>query len=280
MAAEALAEAEGADEREANEERRGWFKPEGFRSGLLDKIFRFIDESPDMRAVEVFFSVDSDGSGELDFYEFEAALEMMKIDLTELQTRSAFTELDEDQSGAIEVEEFMKQMRHEKKWRLRSINKGLQARKEKGIADPKEYLKKVECLDGAERYQAIEAASVSDWERATLRAAWLAGSLEVEDDPERAVWQKEELEAQMAEMKADQEEQEAREAEFLYNKEEQEAIAAEAALKKEEDEAMAAVEEAEREEQEAQWAIADAAREEDEAKEAEAEAEREKQEVR
>jgi Ca2+-binding EF-hand superfamily protein len=112
---------------------------------LLEELFAYID-TENIRVVEVFFRVDTDGSGELDVWEFEHALTVLLLrpvqflvvlqgcgssrqnrlthqQLTARATRTAaqvmlvamdhndlrlaFAELDEDGGGSISIEEFM-----------------------------------------------------------------------------------------------------------------------------------------------------------------------------
>ena len=203
---------------------------------LLADIFSHI-EAQNARVVEVFFAVDSDGSGELDRWEFEEALAMMKINLTSQQITAAFSgasppiptplrlrvgrdmcffgaALDEDNGGTIEIEEFMTRMRREKKWRLRKLM-------QRTSKDNSEDIR-IEALEGEEKAHAIEEAGKAAWEKAVMRAAisvWQEkGGGEM--NAEEATWRKEELEAQLAEMEAEREEEEARLAEEMYNKEE------------------------------------------------------------
>ena len=79
----------------------------------------------------------------------------------------------------------------------------------------------------AERAAAIEDAGTSAWDRAQMTAAMggAPGAEEAVDssDEERHAWQKEEMEAQLAELAAAKEEEEAQAAEANYSKEEQEA---------------------------------------------------------
>jgi hypothetical protein len=56
----------------------GWFSPDGVGAELMGSIFGYVASSK-VRAVEVFYSVDTDGSGALDLWEFQAALRMMRI---------------------------------------------------------------------------------------------------------------------------------------------------------------------------------------------------------
>ena len=105
-----------------------FYSPSGINRELADKIFEYLDCSKHVRAVEVFYTVDTDGSGELDSEEWIEALRMMRLDLTDMQARSVFKLLDDDNSGTIHIEEFMIHMLQAKKWRKRSNTRQLQAR--------------------------------------------------------------------------------------------------------------------------------------------------------
>ena len=156
---------------------------------------------------------------------------------------------------------------------LQKQMRALQNSVEVEAAEEALYLKKVECLDGEERAAAIEDAGTSAWDRAQMTAAMggAPGAEEAVDssDEERLAWQKEEMEAQLAELAAAKEEEEAQAAEANYSKEEQEAKEAEEVAAREEEEARQALENAEREEAEADAAVLEAEKEEAEAKEAE-----------
>lgn len=88
---------------------------------ILSEIFEWIEfMGGEIKPVEVFFMVDSDGSGAMDEEEFTEALARMGMgSLNQEQVRAAFLSLDEDGGGSIEIEEFMSRLRREKKWRLR-----------------------------------------------------------------------------------------------------------------------------------------------------------------
>lgn len=73
----------------------------GRAAQILRTVFEEIEEKK-IRAVEVFFAVDTDGSGEMDRMEFEEALHMMGF--TELSVDDmdlAFHELDADKGGTV-----------------------------------------------------------------------------------------------------------------------------------------------------------------------------------
>ncbi len=240
--------------------------PEGRAAQVLRSIFEQIEER-DIRAVEVFFQVDTDGSGEMDPMEFEEALNLMQIKVSFEDMTLAFEELDADKGGTIDIDEFMGRMRLEKKWRIARENQ------RRGV-DPDDD-RRIALLSGDEKQKAILQSGQKVWDKAVMRSAlsiW-GDQMPTDMDADEAAWRKEELEAQMAEMAAEKEEEEAAAAEALYDKEELEAIQAEAKLKQEEEEAKQAMLDAEREEQEAKAAIAKAEKEEEEAKLAEQEAE-------
>ena len=74
---------------------------DGRAAQILRTVFEEIEEKK-IRAVEVFFAVDTDGSGEMDRMEFEEALHMMGF--TELSVDDmdlAFHELDADKGGTV-----------------------------------------------------------------------------------------------------------------------------------------------------------------------------------
>merc|ERR1719174_2644915 len=54
-----------------------------------------------------FESFDSDGSGELDYYEFCAMLTEMQVDIRPEKMREFFDSFDEDHSGAVDTQEFL-----------------------------------------------------------------------------------------------------------------------------------------------------------------------------
>ena len=97
------------------------FKPDATCIGaeLVDLIYDYLDLHPHIHALEVFFTVDTDGSGSVDREEWEQAVRIMRLDLTPEQLSSAFAHLDEDGGGTIEISEFVKQMMQAKKWRKR-----------------------------------------------------------------------------------------------------------------------------------------------------------------
>ena len=232
---------------------------------ILRELFENI-EKLNIRVVEVFFQVDTDGSGEMDKMEFEEALQMMGLTLPIDDMVLAFDELDQDKGGTIDIEEFMGRMRLEQKWRR------AREHKKRGI-DPDDD-RRIGMLTGDEKMKAIIEAGGKKWDLAVMRSAisnW-GENMPQDMDEDEANWRREELEAQMAEMAAEKEEAEAEAAEAMYDKEELEAIQAEAKLQQEEAEAQQAIVDAEREEAEALEAIAAAEKEEKEAKIAEEEA--------
>ncbi len=240
---------------------------------IVTKIFD-ICENGAFRIVEVFFLVDTDGSGEMDKNEFEVALDMMKIRLTPAEIDLAFDELDEDGGGTIEIEEFMTRMRREKKWRQED------EKHEREVTARQQQARMIEGLTGEAKQLAIENAGKSAWEMARMRvqlADWKEDGAQEYEDEDFASFMKEELEAQLAEAAHAVEEEEARLAEEEHAREEQEALAAEAQLAKEEAEAQAALEAAKQEELEAKLASDKADKEMREAIAAENKAARERQ---
>ena len=65
-------------------------------------VFAIVEADPDLRLVEVFFRVDTDGSGELEMEEWLDALEMMGLaeKLQEGNAEALFRKLDDDGGGA------------------------------------------------------------------------------------------------------------------------------------------------------------------------------------
>jgi Ca2+-binding EF-hand superfamily protein len=65
-------------------------------------FFAIVEADPDLRLVEVFFRVDTDGSGELEMEEWLDALEMMGLaeKLQEGNAEALFRKLDDDGGGA------------------------------------------------------------------------------------------------------------------------------------------------------------------------------------
>jgi len=59
------------------------------------------------RAVEIFHSIDADGSGELDFEEFTVAYKKINPDVSMVQLQAMFEESDIDGSGTLDLEEFV-----------------------------------------------------------------------------------------------------------------------------------------------------------------------------
>ena len=238
---------------------------------MLKQIFQHV-ENTNVKVVEVFFTVDTDGSGELDLYEFEEALNRMGIALDIADIKLAFKDLDEDGSGDIAIDEFMSRMRAEKKWRERATLK--KSRKNQQNEDVVRAVLAAESVD--ERTEILEVAAKTMWDMSVMKASLRIWGENVTDwegmDTDEKQFRQMEMEAAKLEMAADKEEAEAVEAEAMYDKEELEAQAAEAALKKEEEEAEEAIEDAKREEEEAAAAIARADREEKEAIQAERDA--------
>ena len=247
--------------------------------------------------------VDTDGSGEMDRQEFDSALEMMHIEMTPQEMDLAFNEIDEDKGGTIEVrhfshfcslncplslslvlnvlnflrshqiEEFMTRMRREKKWKKEDQDHEVEM-----DANEKEA-RFIESLTGEAKQIAIENAGNSAWELARMRMQleqWKEDGTEAYEDADYAAYQKEELEAQLAEAAHAKEEEEARLAEEEHAKEEQEAQEAEERLAVEEKEAEQALEDAKREELEAKLAADKAEKEMREAIAAEKKAARER----
>ena len=116
---------------------------------ILRGIFEQIEER-NIRAVEVFFTVDTDGSGEVDRMEFEEALQLMRIELSIEEMDLAFEELDLDKGGTIDIDEFMGRMRLEKKWRE------AREQKKRGV-DPDDD-RRIGMLTGDEKLKAIESS--------------------------------------------------------------------------------------------------------------------------
>jgi chemotaxis protein histidine kinase CheA len=178
----------------------------------------------------------------------------------------------------------------QQKWRQREV--AAVTMKRKGLAQARglDFVQNIETLDKQHRADAIVKAGISAWEKAAMRAT-IRGFQKLNHSDasggagvanlvaagweamERSQWDKDEIEAQMAEMALEKEEAEAMQAELIYDKKEREALAAEQIMRKEEAEAQQAVANAAREEEEAIAAIADADREEKEAVIAEQQAE-------
>jgi hypothetical protein len=95
---------------------------------LLIELFKYIETS-NVRAVEVFFRADADGSGELDFWEFETALQDMGVQMSKLDAELAFESLDEDSTKTISITEFMNQFR-----RFNRLSRGGPQKEEQGEA--------------------------------------------------------------------------------------------------------------------------------------------------
>lgn len=240
---------------------------------IVTKIFEN-SESGDFRIVEIFFLVDTDGSGEMDQQEFEVAIEMMGLDLTPTEMELAFNELDEDGGGTIEIEEFMARMRREKKWKRED------AEHEREFNAKEQEARLIEGLSGEAKQVAIENAGASAWEMARMRMQlqqWKDEGEHEHEDEDYAAFQREELEAQLAEAAHAKEEEEAQLAEEAHAREEQEALEAEAQLAREEAEAQEALEAAKQEEIEAKLAADKAEKEMREAIAAEKKAVRERQ---
>eukprot|EP01043_Picozoa_sp_COSAG02_P037185 COSAG02_NODE_2773_length_8058_cov_8.208820_3_plen_856_part_00 len=242
---------------------------------IVTKIFEK-SQTGMFRIVEVFFLVDTDGSGEMDRNEFEVALDMMKFKLAPADIDLAFDELDEDGGGTIEIEEFMARMRREKKWRQEDEEH------EHQLNAREEEMRMIEGLTGEAKQLAIESAGKSAWDMARMRmqlAEWKEEGQQEYDDEEFGNYMKEDMEAQLAEAAHAQEEEEARLAEEDHAREEQEAHEAEVQLAKEEAEAEQALQAAKKEELEAKLASDRADKEMREAIAAEKKAARERQEA-
>ena len=242
---------------------------------IVTRIFEK-SETGNFRIVEIFFLVDTDGSGEMDRQEFEVALEMMGISLAPEDLDLAFDELDEDKGGTIEIEEFMARMRREKRWKKED------AEHERELDAREQEARMIEGLTGEAKQIAIENAGNSAWNMARMRmqlAQWKEEGVEEYEDDDYAAYMKEEMEAQLAEAAHAKEEEEAQLAEEEHAKEEQEALEAEARLAKEEAEAAEALAAAKQEELEAKLAADRAEKEMREAIAAERKAAREQQEA-
>lgn len=187
------------------------------------QIFAHV-EKHDIRVIEIFFLVDTDGSGELDVMEFEDALQRMGIELPTKDVLLAFQELDADGSGEIAIEEFMGRMRSEKKWRERASNH--KSAKEEG-ADL--FLQEALLADTAEdRLKIIERAANDIWEKSAMKATLHLWGERMDEwdgiDEDEKAWRQQEMAAVKAEMAAEKEEAEAREAEANFDREELEAL--------------------------------------------------------
>ena len=77
---------------------------------LTNELFKYI-ENHNVRAVEVFFRTDTDGSGSLDFWEFESALHLMGADMNENDKHIVFSELDTEKLNCITIDAFMQGLR-------------------------------------------------------------------------------------------------------------------------------------------------------------------------
>eukprot|EP01048_Picozoa_sp_COSAG05_P003430 COSAG05_NODE_157_length_15666_cov_29.830410_6_plen_288_part_00 len=104
-----------------------WYEPTGNAIQVADKIFEYLECSSNIRALEVFFTVDTDGSGEVDEWEWEEALRKMRISLPHDMAKAVFETMDNDNGGTISIEEFMTQMRQAKKWRKAANAQALKA---------------------------------------------------------------------------------------------------------------------------------------------------------
>ena len=103
-------------------------------AGPLRKTFQQIFEgigSQD-QALRVFSSVDRDKGGSLDFAEFQRALRLLNLHVTEKHARLIMDELDQDGDGQLDIEEFMRVVREGKlekvrtKFRAASYHAGVQ----------------------------------------------------------------------------------------------------------------------------------------------------------
>ena len=263
---------------------------------IVQALFGHILNS-NVRALELFVSGDTDGSGELDFHEFGSALNMMNVTIVSrigispaarrppqwpcrwviltgcplppplqhpADLELAFYTLDEEDEGTLLIADIMDQYRAQAKvWKANRM-KG-------GIGKWPNRNKMLESEDW-------EAAGKKDWEAAAARASVAklgqANLYDIDSDDEedaerltaghinRQVYFQEVRQAEEAEAMAVQEAEQAAQAQESFDKEEAEAVVAEQAAAKEEAEAQAAVAIANIEEAEARAALEEARAEE------------------
>ena len=190
---------------------------------LLADMFRHIEENR-LRAVELFFTVDMDGSGEMDRVEFETALELMGIIMPSSDIDLAFEELDEDSGGTIEIEEFMARMRREQRWRAEDAAAEAAQDGDAIWDEAVERARAIEAMPfGDEKDAAIRAESARAWDAALGRVSDLE-KMRMQDALD--MWNKADMGKDEDYLAMEKKEAEARLAEEEHAKEEEEAQAA------------------------------------------------------
>jgi hypothetical protein len=82
--------------------------------GVFKGIFEYLDREK-TKVMDLFHTIDADGSGTLDAWEFQTALKEMGVSLSQADTITAMKEIDFDFDGTIDVAEFLARVREEQK---------------------------------------------------------------------------------------------------------------------------------------------------------------------
>ena len=75
-------------------------------AAAIDRIFAFIKKEQ-LKVIDMFFKIDTDGSGEIEPAEFVNAISKMGLKLSPEELDAVVHELDVDGDGSVELHEYM-----------------------------------------------------------------------------------------------------------------------------------------------------------------------------
>ena len=133
-------------------------RDEEFRDNLVLMSKRLLEQLGDLRenglgrrVESIFMSIDKDGSGEIDTYEFGEALKVLGIVLNPKQLQSVVSQYDTDGSGSIDFDEFLEM--------IKGLLHEARIKQEEGILDDSDSLAAMEQLEAIKEEHRIGRAA-------------------------------------------------------------------------------------------------------------------------